>query len=51
MITNEDYIKYESMIYKITNKFKNNIYKLEIDDLVPIWAIGLIRGFNTYDCT
>lgn len=51
MITNEDYIKYEPMIYKIANKFKNNIYKLEIEDLIQICAIGLIRGFNTYDDT
>ena len=43
MITNEDYIKYEPMIYKIANRFKNNIYKLEVDDLVQIGAIGLIR--------
>ncbi len=49
MMTNEDYIKYEPMIYKIANRFKNNIYKLEVDDLVQIGAIGLIRGFNTYD--
>ena len=51
MITNEDYIKYEPMIYKIANKFKNNIYKLEIEDLIQIGAIWLIRGFNTYDET
>lgn len=51
MITNEDYIKYEPMIYKISNKFKNNIHRLEIDDLVQIGSIGFIRGFNTYDET
>lgn len=51
MITNEDYIRYEPMVYKIANKFKNNIYKLEIEDLVQIGSMGFIRGFNTYDDT
>lgn len=51
MITNEDYLKYEPMIKKIANKYKNNIYKLDIEDLKQIGAIGLIKGFNTYDNT
>ncbi|WP_343101005.1 sigma factor [Romboutsia sp. MSSM.1001216sp_RTP31141st1_G3_RTP31141_220114] len=50
-ISNKDYNQYKYMIYKIANKFKNNIYRLELDDLVQIGAIGLIRGFDTYDET
>lgn len=50
-ISNEDYIKYKPMLYKIANKYKNNIFRLEVDDLMQIGAIGLIKGFNTYDDT
>lgn len=50
-ISNEDYIKYKPMLYKIANKYKNNIFRLEVDDLMQIGAMGLIRGFNTYDDT
>lgn len=51
MITDEDYIQYRPMIYKIASKYKNNIYGLEIEDLMQIGAIGFIKGFNTYDDT
>lgn len=48
MITNEDYTKYESMIYKIANKFKNNIYGIDIEDIYQIGSLGMIRAYKTY---
>lgn len=50
-ISNEDYNQYKPMIYKIANNYKNNIYRLDIEDLMQIGSIGLIKGFNTYDET
>ncbi|MCJ8342339.1 MAG: sigma-70 family RNA polymerase sigma factor [Cetobacterium sp.] len=48
-MTNEEYLQYEPMIYKIANKYKNNRFKIELDDLIQIGSIGLLKGFSSYD--
>ncbi|WP_338659682.1 sigma-70 family RNA polymerase sigma factor [Paraclostridium sordellii] len=48
-MTNEDYMQWIPLIKKIAWKYRNNIYRLELEDLEQIGSIGLIHGFNTYD--
>lgn len=48
MITNEDYRQYELMLIKIANKFKNNPYGIDIEDIIQIGSLGMIRAFETY---
>ena len=48
MITNEDYRQYELMLIKIANKFKNNPYGIDIEDIMQIGSLGMIRAFETY---
>lgn len=47
-MTNEEYLKWEPLIKKIAYKYRNNIYKIEIDDLIQIGAIGLMYAFEHY---
>ena len=47
-MTNEDYLQYEPMLIKIANKFKNNPYRIDIDDIKQIGCLGMIRAFETY---
>lgn len=47
-MTNEDYFKWEPLVKKIAYKYRNNIYKIEIDDLIQIGAIGLMYAFEHY---
>lgn len=47
-MTNEEYLQWEPLIKKIAHKYRNNIYKIEIDDLIQIGAIGLMYAFEHY---
>lgn len=47
-MTNEEYLQWEPLVKKIAYKYRNNIYKIEIDDLIQIGAIGLIYAFEHY---
>lgn len=47
-MTNEEYLQWEPLIKKIAYKYRNNIYKIEIEDLIQIGAIGLIYAFEHY---
>ena len=48
-MTNEDYIQWEPLVKKIAYKYMDNIYKIEFEDLTQIGAIGLFKGFESYD--
>lgn len=47
-MTNEEYLQWEPLVKKIAHKYRNNIYKIEIDDLIQIGAIGLMYAFEHY---
>lgn len=47
-MTNEEYLQWEPLIKKIAYKYRNNIYKIEIEDLIQIGAIGLMYAFEHY---
>lgn len=47
-MTNDDYIQWEPLIKKVAYKYRNNIFNLEIEDLIQIGAIGLMYAFNNY---
>lgn len=48
-ITNEDYIQWKGLIKKVAWKYRNNIHKLDVDDLEQIAAIGVMYGIDKYD--
>ena len=47
-MTNEDYLQYEPMLIKISNKYRNYSYGFDIDDIKQIGCLGMIRAFETY---
>lgn len=47
-MTEKEYKQYEPMLIKISNKFKNNIYGVDMDDIMQIGTLGMIRAFDTY---
>ena len=47
-MTENEYKQYEPMLIKISNKFKNNIYGVDIEDIRQIGILGMIRAFDTY---
>ena len=47
-MTNEDYAQWEPLVNKIAYKYRNNVFGLEIDDLMQIGAMGLMYGFDSY---
>lgn len=47
-MTNEEYLQWEPLVKKIAYKYRNNIYKIEIDDLMQIGAMGLMYAFEHY---
>lgn len=49
IITNEDYIQWKGLIKKVAYRYKNNPYKLDLDDLEQIAAIGVMYGIETYN--
>lgn len=48
MISNEQFLQYNVMLHKICNKFKNNTYSMEFDDLFQVGSLGIIRAYETY---
>lgn len=48
IITNDEFLQYENLIYKIINKYRNNKH-IEYDDLYQIASIGLYECFNKYN--
>jgi len=47
-MTDKEYLQYEPMLIKIANRFKNNPYGIDIEDIMQIGSIGMIRAFDTY---
>lgn len=47
-MTDKEYLQYRSMLIKIANKFKNNPYGIDIEDIMQIGSLGMIRAFETY---
>lgn len=47
-MTEKQYKQYEPMLIKISNKFKNNPYGIDIEDIYQIGSLGMIRAFETY---
>ena len=47
-MTNEEYLQWEPLVKKIAHKYRNNIYKIEIEDLIQIGAMGLMNAFKYY---
>lgn len=47
-MTDKEYLQYEIMLIKIANKFKNNPYGIDIEDIMQIGSLGMIRAFDTY---
>lgn len=48
-ITNEDYEQWLPLVKKVAWKFRNNKYKIELEDLEQIASIGLMRGFDSFE--
>lgn len=48
-MTNEEYIQWMPLIKRVAWKYRNNAFKIELDDLEQIAAIGLMKAFETYD--
>jgi len=49
MVTNEDIKKWKPLVKKISCKYINNPYRLELEDIEQIGYIGLIKGLKSYD--
>lgn len=47
-MTNEEYIQWMPLIKKVAWKYRNNAFKIELDDLEQIAAIGVMKAFKTY---
>lgn len=47
-MTNEEYLQWEPLVKKIAHKYRNNIYKIEIEDLIQIGSMGLMNAFKYY---
>ena len=47
-MTNDDYIQWEPLVKKVAYKYRNNVFNLDIDDLIQIGAMGLMYAFDTY---
>lgn len=52
-MSNDDYLQYKNLIYKIASKYINNPYLkgYDIEDISQIGAIGLFNAFDKYDET
>lgn len=48
-MTNEDYEQWLPLVKKVAWKFRNNKYKIELEDLEQIASIGLMRGFDSFE--
>lgn len=47
-MTNKEYLQYRPMLIKIANRFKNNPYGIDIQDIMQIGSLGMIRAFDAY---
>ena len=47
-MTNSDYLEYEPLLMKVVSKYAMNPY-MTIEDLKQVGAIGMVKGFRTYD--
>ena len=49
MLSNDEYLQWQGLLYKVAKKYVgvNNLY--DIDDLIQIGAIGLAKGLETYE--
>lgn len=50
-MTNQEYLKWEPMLKKIANKYKNNKFGIDKEELIQIGSIALINVFDTYEET
>lgn len=50
-MTNEEYMQWLPLVKKVAWKYRNNIFKIELEDLEQIASIGLFKGFDNYDDT
>ncbi|MEG2869022.1 MAG: sigma-70 family RNA polymerase sigma factor [Terrisporobacter sp.] len=48
-MTNEEYAQWQPLIKKVAYKYRNNIFKIELEDLEQIASVGLFKGFENYD--
>ncbi len=48
-MTNEEYMQWRPLIKKVAWKYRNNIFKIELEDLEQIASIGLFKGFENYN--
>lgn len=49
MVTDEDIKQWKPLIKKISYKYRNNPYKLDLEDIEQIGYIGLIRGLKSFN--
>lgn len=47
-MSEKEYLQYRPMLMKIANRFKNNPYGIDIEDIMQIGSLGMIRAFDTY---
>lgn len=47
-MSNDDYLEYEPLLLKVVGKYAMNPY-MTIEDLKQVGAIGMVKGFRTYD--
>ena len=47
-MSNDDYLEYEPLLLKIVGKYAMNPYT-PIEDLIQIGAMGMMKGFRTYN--
>ena len=48
-MTDEEYMQWRPLIKKVAWKYRNNIFKVELEDLEQIASIGLFKGFENYN--
>lgn len=49
-MTNSDYLEYEPLLMKVVGKYIMNPY-LSIEELIQVGAVGMVKGFRTYDAS
>ena len=48
MITDKDIKKWKPLVCKIAHRYRNNPYKIELEDLQQVGYIGLIKGLKSF---
>lgn len=49
MITDTDIEKWKPLVCKVAYRYKNNPYKIELEDLQQVGYIGLIKGLKNFE--